>query len=65
MQLFGKSWEEWRKSGQDRDSVMADPLFVDPGNFNFKLRPNSPALKLGFRQIDMSTVGPRPEGAAK
>jgi parallel beta-helix repeat protein len=61
LQLAGKSWEEWQKSGQDRDSIVADPLFVDVGNFNFKLRLNSPALKLGFRQIDMSTVGPRPE----
>jgi len=35
------------------------PLFVNAGNFDFRLRPDSPALKMGFQQIDMSTVGPR------
>ena len=45
--------------GQDTDSVIADPLFVNAGNFDFRLRPDSPALKMGFQQIDMSTVGPR------
>ena len=45
--------------GQDKDSVIADPLFVNAGNFDFRLRADSPALKMGFQQIDMSTVGPR------
>jgi hypothetical protein len=39
--------------------VIADPLFVNAGNFDFRLKPNSPALAAGFQQIDMSTVGPR------
>jgi hypothetical protein len=34
-------------------------LFVNPDNFNFGLKPGSPALKLGFEQIDVTTVGPR------
>jgi hypothetical protein len=62
----GKSFSEWKASGQDRGSVITDPLFVNAGNFDFRLRSGSPALKEGFRQIDMTTVGPRePAGADK
>jgi endo-1,4-beta-xylanase len=39
--------------------VIADPLFVNPGNYDFSLRPDSPALKLGFQPIDLREVGPR------
>ena len=55
----GKSWEDWKASGQDTESVIADPLFGDPASGNFKLSPRSPAWKLGWKAIDMSTVGPR------
>jgi hypothetical protein len=43
-------------------SLIADPLFVNPDNYNFRLRPESPALKMGFQQINMSTAGPREPG---
>lgn len=56
----GKSWEEWIASGQDTDSLIADPLFAGPSSGNFKLSPKSPAWNLGWKAIDMSTVGPRP-----
>ena len=39
----------WRQKGWDKNSVVADPLFVDVKNFNFHLRPDSPALKMGFK----------------
>jgi hypothetical protein len=39
--------------------VYADPRFVDADRFDFRLRPDSPALKLGFHPIDLSQVGPR------
>ncbi len=58
---FGtESWDEWRARGMDAGSVIANPLFVDAVNYDFRLRPESPALKLGFRPIDLSGVGPRP-----
>jgi hypothetical protein len=51
---------QWRQqSGQDMHSIVADPLFVDAANGNFALKPDSPALELGFQPIDISTVGPR------
>ena len=40
-----------------RHSIVADPKFVDPARFNFALRPDSPALKLGIKSIDVSKVG--------
>ena len=43
----------------DEGAVIADPLFAAPAAGNFKLAPNSPAWKLGWKAIDMSTVGPR------
>ena len=55
----GKSWSDWQASGQDEGSIIADPLFVDPASGNFKLSPKSPAWKMGWKAIDMSTVGPR------
>jgi parallel beta-helix repeat protein len=48
-----------RLTAQDTNSVIADPLFVNAGNYDFRLQPNSPALKLGFQPIDMKDVGPR------
>jgi len=51
--------DEWKKKGLDQHSIVADPLFTDPDNGAFTLRPNSPAFKLGFRPIDLSRVGPR------
>jgi parallel beta-helix repeat protein len=54
-----QSFEQWRQSGKDVHSVYADPLFVDAEKFDFRLKDDSPALKLGFVPIDMTTVGPR------
>ena len=59
IRFAGKSFEEWQAGGQDRHSVIADPLFVNAGSFDFRLRKGSPALKMGFKPIDMRTVGPR------
>ncbi|MFQ6040490.1 MAG: right-handed parallel beta-helix repeat-containing protein [Candidatus Poribacteria bacterium] len=51
------SFEEWQKRGLDANSIVADPLFVDAANDDYSLKPDSPALKLGFKPIDISEVG--------
>jgi len=51
--------EAWKEKGLDKESIVADPLFVDPDKGDFTLKPGSPALKLGFQPIDVSKVGPR------
>lgn len=57
----GATLEQWQARGHDKSSLIADPLFVDVAKNDFQLRQESPALRLGFKPIDLSTVGPRPK----
>ena len=47
----------WQTKGNDAGSIVADPRFVDAANNDFRLKPDSPALKLGFKPIDLSEIG--------
>ncbi|MBX3742937.1 MAG: right-handed parallel beta-helix repeat-containing protein [Akkermansiaceae bacterium] len=58
----GWSWDEWRKQGRDGGSIIADPQFVDLAKRDFHLKPDSPALKLGFKPWDLSVAGVRSDG---
>jgi parallel beta-helix repeat protein len=51
-------WESWRATGQDQHSLRSDPLFVDPEKDDYRLRPDSPAFKLGFKTIPVEKIGP-------
>ena len=53
----GVSFEAWQAL-HDQHSVVADPLFVDVQAGDYRLRPGSPALKLGFEPIGLGSVGP-------
>ena len=55
------SLEQMRELGFELHSVVGDPGFGDPAAADFALAEDSPALALGFRPIDLSDVGPRPE----
>ena len=55
--------EKQRVNGVDVHSLAIDPLFVDPENGDFRLKPNSPALKLGFVPFDISKVGLHGDGS--
>ena len=54
-------WEDWQELGYDAHSIVADPLLMDVDKRDFRLRPNSPALELGFEPIDVSQIGLRPD----
>ncbi len=51
-------WAAWQAMGFDKNSLVADPLFVDPDNDDWRLKPDSPAFKLGFRPIPVERIGP-------
>jgi hypothetical protein len=68
IKFAGLSWEEWRNKQQssfiyykgetmDEGSMIADPHFTDAQNFDFRLKPTSPALNLGFQLIDINEMG--------
>jgi hypothetical protein len=50
------SWDAWRAKGIDKNSMLADPLFVAPERGDFRLKPNSPAFKLGFQPIALQAI---------
>jgi len=53
------SLDQWREAGHDRNSVIADPLFMDAAKDDYRLRPESPAWKLGFQRIPVEKIGPQ------
>ena len=53
----GASFDEWKSRGHDVHSVIADPKFVDPAERDFRLQPDSPAIKMGFKPIDAGEIG--------
>jgi hypothetical protein len=45
---YADSLSAWQTiSGQDTDSIFADPLFVNKAVYDFNLQPDSPAIELG------------------
>jgi hypothetical protein len=48
-----------RYQGVPDGETRTDPLFADPGKGDFGLKPDSPALKMGFKPIDLTGAGPR------
>jgi parallel beta-helix repeat protein len=53
------SLEQWKARGHDTNSVFADALFVDAAKGDFHFQPNSPATRMGFKPIDISSMGVR------
>jgi len=62
----GDRFAWWRSQGYDTHSIIADPLFVDVQNDDFRLKPESPAFKLGFKPIPQERIGlyPSPNRAS-
>ncbi|HQR94523.1 MAG TPA: hypothetical protein PLZ97_14325, partial [Sediminibacterium sp.] len=47
----------YRTRGADKNSIIADPLFKDIKNGDFRLQEHSPAYQLGFKNIDVKRIG--------
>jgi len=50
---------EQQRDGVDAHSLAVDPLFVDPGNDDFRFKRGSPARQLGIVPIDIFRIGLR------
>ena len=55
--MADRTWEQWQAAGQDKNSIIADPLFVAPDRRDFRLKPGSPAAQIGFVPFDISPAG--------
>jgi hypothetical protein len=55
----GISLDDWRRMGLAAHTNFADPLFVDRENHDYRLEPDSPPPKLGFKDIDTGRIGLR------
>jgi parallel beta helix pectate lyase-like protein len=55
--FYNQTFAQWQAAVRDQNSIIADPGFVDAANRDFQLKPDSPAIALGLKPIDMSTVG--------
>jgi parallel beta-helix repeat protein len=53
----GMDLAAWQATGKDQGSVIADPKFVNAAKHDFRLQPDSPALKIGFKPFDTTKVG--------
>ena len=57
-----RTFAQWQAAGEDGSSAVADPLVANAvagDGADWTLLPASPALALGFQQLDFSNVGPR------
>lgn len=55
---FGdKSFSEWKNEGKDIHSIIADPLFINPEEFDFHFRNLTVARKIKFVPFDYSRAG--------
>lgn len=56
-QKGGSDWTSWRATGADVHSVIADPLFMNAAAHDYRLKPDSPAHKLGFVDLPYEQMG--------
>jgi hypothetical protein len=57
LDFAGLPFGHWQAEGRDVQSIVADPLFVDPEHGDYRLQADSPALRLGFRPIKTDKIG--------
>ena len=55
----GKNHGEWQAKSGERGGIVADPLFMDAARGDYRLRPGSPAGRIGFKPFDPGKAGRR------
>ena len=54
----GQSWDQWRAMGRDKEgSIIADPKFVDPDNYDFRFASDAVIQQTGFEPCDYTQAG--------
>jgi len=53
------TFSEWQQRGFDQESIVGDPLFIDPANGDYRVGQDSPALALGFQNFPVDRFGVR------
>ena len=53
----GQSFQQWQQSGKDKNSIIANPDFVNPSEGDFKVRNKQMMRKIGFKEFDYSKAG--------
>ncbi|MCK9414154.1 MAG: right-handed parallel beta-helix repeat-containing protein [Prolixibacteraceae bacterium] len=53
----GMSFSNWQVQGKDRHSVVADPMFVDPRNYDFHFKSQMTINKMGFIPFEYTKAG--------
>ena len=51
------NWTDWSQLGNDVNSVWTDPKLVNPSPGQYVLAPDSPALAMGIKQIQLDNFG--------
>lgn len=51
------SFSEWQAQGKDINSIIADPGFVNPQQFDFRFKRNNITRKIGFIPFDYTKAG--------
>jgi len=57
VEFVGMTLDQWQAMGRDANSVVADPGFVDPAHFDFRLKSEALVRKMGFQPFDYSKAG--------
>ncbi|MBI4976536.1 MAG: right-handed parallel beta-helix repeat-containing protein [Spirochaetes bacterium] len=68
LNFSGKTFSDWKsKMGYDMNSIIADPLFIDAVNYDFRIKEGSPALQKGFEPFldEIAKAGLYGDGAWK
>jgi hypothetical protein len=55
--FLGKPLEQWQAAGHEQGSIVADPGFENAGEDDFRLKPDSAAIALGFKPFDYDQAG--------
>ena len=52
-----KDKDKYAEQGWDLNSIVADPLFIDPEKGDFRVKDGSPAFEIGFKNFPMDQFG--------